>query len=161
MFDRCIPPVRWLQRWFIPPKGIEDWQRIAFQPMLFSFMWIGAVLHLVFGDLTAVHRDDLAGGVYVAWMGLSLITPPMALAALALIVHATGRWRLRGLWLRLGADIGFTAAMSTYLVVKLGSGDFHTYSVFTLVAIVVFCAHLVMRDVKRLRQVETMSQGFR
>ena len=157
----CIPPVRWMQRWLIPPKDTMDWQRIAFQPMLYTFMWIGAVLHLVVGDVTAVHRDDLAGGVYAAWMGLSLITPPMALAALALIVHATGRWRLRGLWLRLGADIGFTAAMSTYLVVKLGSGDFHTYSVFTLVAIVVFCAHLVMRDVKRLRQVETMSRGFR
>lgn len=157
----CIPPVRWLQRWFIPPKGIEDWQRIAFQPMLYTCMWIGAVLHILVGDVTAVQRDTAVGGVYGAWIGLSLFTPPMALAALILIVHTSGRWRLRGLWLRLGADVGFTAAMSTYLVVKLGSGDFHIYIVWTLVAIVVFCAHLVMRDTTRLRQVETMSRGFR
>lgn len=157
----CIPPVRWMQRWLIPPKGIEDWQRIAFQPMLYTCMWIGAVLHLTIGDVTAIERDDAPAGVYLAWMSLSLLTPPMALAALILIVHTTGRWRLRGLWLRLGADIGFTAAMSTYLVVKLGSGDFHIYSVWTLVAIVIFCAHLVMRDTKRLRQVEAMAKEFR
>jgi len=158
---QCIPPVRWLQRWFVPPKGIEDWQRIAFQPMLYSCMWIGAILHVAVGDVTAVQRDTTVGGVYVAWIGLSLLTPPMALAALVLIVHTTGRWRLRGLWLRLGADVGFAAAITTYLVVKLGSGDFHIYSIWTLVAISIFCGHLVGRDVKRLRQIETLSRELR
>ena len=157
----CIPPVRWMQAWLIPPKGIEDWQRIAFTPMIYTCMWIGAVLHLTVGDVTAIERDDAPAGVYQAWMGLSLLTPPMALAALALIVHTTGRWRLRGLWLRLGADVGFLAAMSTYLIVKLGSGDFHIYSVWTLIAIIIFCVHLVMRDTRRLRQVEAMSREFR
>ena len=103
----CIPPVRWMQAWLIPPKGIEDWQRIAFQPMLYTCMWIGAVLHLTVGDVTAIERDDAPAGVYQAWMSLSLLTPPMALAALVLIVHTTGPdtlHKLPGRWVWMNAE---------------------------------------------------------
>lgn len=152
----CIPPIRWLQRWVVPPDS-PDWAKVAFQPMLYLAVWIGAILYLTIGDVTAIDKD-LQGGMSNAWLSLSLICPPVAWGSLHLITHGTGAWKYRGFWLALGADIGQFTALLIYTVQKFGSGDYHVYSVTTLVAIVVFVMHLVMRDVKRLRQVEALAR---
>ena len=156
----CVPPIRWIQKWFIPAKN-DDWQRIAYQPMLYLCIWIGAVLFLTFGDVTAIEPDHTAHSLGWAWLSLSLVCPPLALASLRMIGSTNGYWKYRGLLMRCGSDVGFLTAMTCYLIDKLGSGDFHIYSIWTLVSIVIFVAHLVMRDVKRLIAVEQLAGKIR
>ena len=156
----CVPPIKWVQRWFVPPKGTLDWQRIAFQPMLYLCMWIGAILYACLGDITAI-EPDVPGELSDAWLPLSLLAPPMALLALNMITHGTGRLRLAGLWLRLGADLGFFAGLASYSDEKFTSGDFHIYSIWNLIATLLFVLHLLIRDVKRLIDIERLAKVLR
>lgn len=160
MFDRCIPPVRWLQRWFSPPKGIEDWQRIAFQPMLYLALWVGAIVVMVCGDRWSAPPTlrDTTEGVFVIWGASSLVCPPLALVALWMIQSQSGVVKYRGFWLRLGADIGQFTALFVYVAYRMHIGDYHVMTMAVLMSCVVFIGHLVMRDAKRVHALENLAK---
>lgn len=159
----CIPPIKWLQKWVVPPDS-ADWQRVAFQPMLYLSIWLGVIVVLIKGDFTNVPSEfaDDPHGAFWAWGGLGLLCPPMALGALRMIREdSNGYWKYRGLWLRLGADIGMFAALLTYTTVRIQIGDFHVIPVACLMASTLFVFHLVLRDFKRLHEVEKLASALR
>ena len=162
--DRCVPPIRWLRRWFIP-EGSADWQKVAFQPMLFLCLWLAALIILVRGDfrsVPAVFSDKNNSPVFWVWVGLSLVCPPLGLVSLRMIRDdANGRWKYRGFWFRLAADIGQLTALTVYTVLRFQMGDYHIYPVACLVACTLFVAHLVMRDVKKVWQLESLARALR
>lgn len=161
----CIIPIRWLQRWVVPPQGTEDWQRVSFQPMLYTFTWIATWIILLFGDLsTSAHpgafRDESIDTFWI-WGSLGLTAPVLGIGSLRLITHGKGKWRYRGLWLRLCADIGQFTAMLLYTIARIGVGDFHVYPVACMAACLLFVGHLNLRDIKRLREVEALAGEIR
>lgn len=146
---------------FIPPKS-DDWDRIAYQPMLYLSTFLAALTILIFGDFTTMggHAGipaDTEFGLYGVWTAMSLCCPVLGLGSLWLIQNREGRHRYRGLWLRLGADVGQFFAMTTYLVLRISWGDFHVYPVTIMGSAALFVAHLVMRDIRRLMQVESLA----
>lgn len=155
----CIPPVRWLQRYFVPPRS-DDWDRIAYQPMLYLATFLAALTVLVFGDFVAFppHQGiETTHAVYWMWLAMSLGCPLLGLGSLWLIQNRVGKYRYRGLWLRLAADIGQFTTMLIYVVLRLTWGDYHIYPVAVLVSATLFVGHLVIRDVRRLAQVERLA----
>ena len=157
--SRCVPPISWVNRWIVPPEQDQDWQRVSYQPMLYLLAWWAALVVLIGGDFAGVPITlrDQPGGFFWVWTSLSLIAPPMALVSLWLIQNGSGSWKYRGLWLRLGADCGQFSAMLTYSVLRLQLGDFHVYPIATLLASTLFVFHLVLRDVRRLWEVERLA----
>ncbi len=151
----CVPPVKWMQKVFMPADAM-DWRRVAFQPMLYLFLWIGAVCYLIFDDIFAIDRDP-STGLTPVWLFLSLVCPPLALVSVRMVSRGGGVWKYRGFWVCLAADIGQFTALLTYTIQKFTSGDFHVYPVTILVATTVFVFHLVMRDMRRLHDVEKLA----
>jgi hypothetical protein len=153
-----------VQRLVIPPTDSADWSRVAFQPMLYLGTWIAAILVISFGDFTyvAVHPGvvdyERAHQLFWVWNTLALVAPPMALLSLWMITHRGGRTRYRGLWLRLGADMMQLISMTIYLILRITLGDFHIYPITIVTMCTVFVAHLVGRDVKRLRENEQLAR---
>ena len=160
MMNWCVPPIKWLQRWIVPQES-DDWARVPFQPMLYFCLWFAAIVMLIWGDFAAhpePFSDLMTTGTFWAWGGLSLLCPPLALGSLRMIRDdAPGHWKYRGLWLRLGADIGQFVALMMYTIVRFQIGDYHVYPVACLVACGLFVFHLILRDAKRLREVEVLA----
>lgn len=161
----CVPPIKWLQRWVVPPEGAEDWQRVSFQPMLYLATWIATWVILIAGDFASIpetFRDEAAKTqVLWSWGALGLLSPVIGIGSLRMITHGTGRWRYRGLWMRLGADVGQFAAMVIYLVLRIAVGDYHVYPVACLASCGVFVMHLCFRDIRRLHEVESLAAKIR
>ena len=160
LWNRLWPFIKTVQHVFVPPKGTDDWQRIAYQPMLYLCLWIAAIVILIKGDFAAIppiFKDETTGSTYWLWTGLSLICPPIALASLWLIQQASGVWKYRGLWTRLGADFGQLIALVIYTWIRFAIGDWHVYPQATLIASTLFVAHLVLRDAERLFVVERLA----
>lgn len=154
---RCIPPFRPL----IPEMG-DDWAKVAFQPILYLTLWIAAVVIFIVGDRHTVPFPDNVNPLFWVWGGLSIVCPLAALGAVRLLRHASNpRWKYRGLWLRLAADIFQLTAMSAYLAMRMAEGDYQIYPVAALIAATVFVGHLVMRDCKHLKQVENLATDLR
>lgn len=157
----CIVPIRWLQQWVVPPEGTEDWQRVSFQPMLYLATWVATWIILLWGDLTNSHhpgafRDESTETFWI-WGSLGLVAPLLGIGSLRLITHGKGKWRYRGLWLRLAADVGQFTSMALYTIARLGVGDFHVYPVSCMLACLLFVFHLNLRDLNRLRAVEKLA----
>ena len=143
----------------MPPKGTDDWQRIAFQPRLYLGLWLGSVAALL-GGLPAAFLDD-RGFVEVwawAWSVLSLASAPAALLSLWMVNSANGKWKYRGLWLRIAADIGQFTALVVYAAERITFGGLGPYPTAILMAVLVFVAHLVMRDMGRVHAVEKLAR---
>lgn len=156
-FWAFLRQVRYL---FIPPKNTPDWQRIAYQPMLYVALWIATLIILIKGDFAAIppiFADETTGTTYWLWTGLSLTCPPLGLFSLWMVQSANGVWKYRGLWTRLGADVGQLIALLIYIVLRFVIGDWHVYPQATLLASTVFVAHLVLRDAERLWAVERLA----
>lgn len=160
----CGPPIKWVQRMFIPPTDNADWSRVAFQPMLYLGTWTAALLVIAFGDFSYLAANpgvvdyERAHQLFWVWNTLALIAPPMALLSLWLINQHKGKPRYRGLWLRLGADMMQAISMTIYLLLRLNLGDFHITPITVYAACDLFVFHLVMRDVKRLRENEQLAR---
>ena len=151
---RCTPPFRWL----FPPEGTDDWRKIAFQPMLYFFLWLGALTLLIFGGFftdqpTFIYHSSL----FWTWGGLSLFCPPLALVSLHLVTSPSGRKKYFGLWVRLAADVGQFVALVVYLAQRFRVDDIHIYGQFSVVSCAVFVGHLVGRDVSRIISVEQLA----
>lgn len=162
----CIPPIRWVQRYFVPPKDSADWTRVSYQPMLYLAVFAASIIILIWGDFTNLPSvggldQDRNYGLFWVWGGLSTLCPVMALGSLYLIQNRTGAMRYRGLVMRLGADVGQFTAMALYFVLRIVWGDYHVYPVAVLGSAVLFVFHLCMRDWNRLRQVEKLATQIR
>ena len=159
LMNWCIPPIGWVQRRLVPPKGTPDWQRIAFQPMLYLCLWISAIVIVVADRFqTAAFASEHAGNIFWLWSGLSLLCPPMTIVSLWLIQSPHGDKKYRGLWLRLAADIGQCTAITVYLILRLAIGDWHIYPFSCLIACWIFVCHLVLRDAERIYTVEKLAR---
>ena len=154
----CVPPIGSIQRKLIPPQGTPDWQRIAFQPMLYLCLWVSAVFVVIVDRFQpTVFSSEHAGSVFWVWAGLSLVCPPLAMFSLWLIQSPNGARKYQGLWVRLAADVGQLTAITMYSALRFASGDWHIYPMGVVVAAVIFVAHLVMRDAKRILVVEKLA----
>lgn len=155
----CIPPIGSIQRKLIPPQGTPDWQRIAFQPMLYLCLWVSAVFVVIVDRFQpTVFSSEHSGSVFwVVWAGLSLVCPLLAMFSLWLIQSPSGARKYQGLWVRLAADVGQLTAITMYSALRFASGDWHIYPMGVVVAAVIFVAHLVMRDAKRILVVEKLA----
>lgn len=156
----CVAPVRWAQRWLVPPSGSEttDWRRVSFQPMLYLFLFLGAIFILFFGDPFAQPSDyGEPDTLFLVWDGLGIICPPLALLSLWLIVRAPPKWKYIGFWTRLTADVGMLSSLMSYCVLRLSFGDFHIIPIACLLAATLFVFHLVIRDIRTLREVEKLA----
>lgn len=147
-------------------KAFTDngWHRVAFQPVLFLFLW-GAVIRMVVSDrLPPVPLDSVFNGyVEGMWVALGLACPPLALLAWCLIAHCS-RWHrstLAGMWLRLGADLGMGALLVIFHIVavsaELTAGESGIYMRYIMGAILFFTVMLVLRDVWSLMMTEKLA----
>lgn len=139
-----------------------NWARVPFQPILFLFMFVGAILIVVF-DVTTPAFDATAGGVFWQWILLSLICPPMALAAWTLIRFHSGKARYFGLLIRFGADVGQLASMSAFLTVVADDLDTiasEVYAAQLFTAVWWFLVTLVIRDIWKLALTERVATAI-
>lgn len=153
-------------RAFVPYRTFG---RVAFQPVLYFFLWSAAVRITV--DDAAVpdipFRQVLSTWTDVAWDALALGCPPMALLAWRMIARGDGRAKLRGHWLRLSADVGMFVSLLTYHVATVlaepgwGGDDATAYSRYLTAACIVFIAALVVRDIWSLILIDRVAAGIR
>lgn len=151
---------RWLVRTFLPPEHDDDWVLIPWQPLLFAATWVGALILLVVGDFANVPAEtsDLNhGGAQYIWLALSLVCPPIGLWSLHMIRTGSGMTRYKGMWIRLGADLGQFTALATYLIARAVGGDYRVYPSVIFAAATVFTALLVYRDVRSLVRTERLA----
>lgn len=106
-----------------PLEGSEDpWPAIRFQPILFACIWVGT-WHIAYPGGGEASIGRLFQGLWTAWLITGFTCPPLLVLSWWLIAKCAGRWRYRGMWLRLAADIGGFAVMFTYLYARLTSDD--------------------------------------
>jgi len=144
---------------------LRDWQHVRFQPILYLFVWAAALRIAVTNDLPIPPDELLTPWAETAWTITSLICPPLALLSWWLIVKSPlTRSALAGLWIRLGADAGQFAALLAYHVVayRLATGpaaavmEVAVYFRYITGACMVFCAMVVLRDLRAIVRVERM-----
>ena len=95
--------------------------------MLYLGLWIGTVVAVCRG-VPPAFLDDRDDGVLWVWATLSLISAPAALLALWLIRAPSGRWKYRGLWLRLAADVSQLTALMVYALERTALGGLGPYA---------------------------------
>jgi len=145
--------------WFDVP-----WRIIPAEPVLFLFLWIGAI-HVLATPNNERLGFDVAGfgrSTYYAWNALMLIGPVMVGAAKLLLRYRRGRYLVWGYWLRLGGDLAVFAALAAYLltrVIVLGPhmGDSPLFSMITFTGIEVLVGAFVVRDVGSLVMLERVT----
>lgn len=159
--DRIKKVIDYIVRVFLPPENSEDWPLIPWQPFLFLAAWWGALFVVLFGDFSNIPpetADVVSGGVGWVWAGLSLVCPPLALGSLHLIRYRPGKWRYRGFWLRLAADLGQFTALVVYFTHTVAFRDYHIYTMAILMASTFFVGMLVYRDVRFLIKTEFLAR---
>lgn len=123
-----------------------NWRWIPFQPVLFLFSFLGALLVI---GLDLDHPTFPNSLTFWLWITLSLICPPMAFIAFRMIEHHPGRPRYIGLWVRFGSDIGQFASLTAFLTVVSQNIDLvaaEIYAAEMLAAIWWFLILLIVRD---------------
>ena len=157
--------VKFIKRLFLPSEDPLDWELVPWQPLLFLATWVSALILLTMGDFGNIPFETSdtpasSGGVEWIWLGLSLVCPPLALFSLWLTKHRTGKWRYRGFWLRLAADVGQCAALLTYTIARFMGGDWRVYPTGILIASILFTAILTFRDIRTLIRAEKIARGI-
>jgi len=130
-----------------------------FRSLLYLFSWLGGVVILIWGDFMAIATDDMenqAQHVFWTWLGLCLWAGPMAFAA-NVFVWRSPRHRYRGMWLRLGSDIGQLSGIICYLLLRILVGDTHIYSSFILMGVAGYVIHLIFWDIHQLVGIEMLA----
>ena len=164
-----MPVIDRFIRWGARAFTADPWHRVAYQPILYLFLWGAAARVWLDNDEPAIPFNVLASGVDHIWLFLSLFCPPLALLSWLLITGRVVRWRkgaLAGLWTRLGADVGEFAALLTYHVVTLRAAvmreaEVQVYFRYITGATVLFVAALVVRDVWSIVAVERIAADMR
>lgn len=157
---RTISAIKRVQRWFVPPKGTLEWQRILYQPMLYLCLWIAVLVIIHRGDFTNIppETSDKQNELFWAWSAVGIVSPPIGLISLWFIYKIkNGLWKYWGFWLRLAADIGMATAMLCYCIFRFDVGDYHVYTMATTVSSTIFVFHLVLRDCLKLYEIEAVA----
>lgn len=99
----------------------SSWPLVPSQAVLFLFIWIASIHVAVTQTNARIGFDDIgfAPGVYAAWNVLMLLAPPMVAMSWLLLRFRRGRYRVVGLWLRLGGDIGVFMGLLAFLVTRM------------------------------------------
>lgn len=145
--------------WFDAP-----WRIIPAQPVLFAFMWIGAI-HVLATTTNDRLGFDVAGFgrvTYYAWNFLMLVGPVMVGSAKLLLRYQRGRYLVWGYWLRLGGDAAVFASLAAYLVTRLvvlgiHMGDSPLFSMITFTGIEVLVGAFIVRDIGSLVMLERVT----
>ncbi|AYB70692.1 hypothetical protein SEA_JOIEB_60 [Mycobacterium phage JoieB] len=147
---------RWSNEYFA-----TNWARVPFQPVLYMFLFLGALLVVSFDlDYPAFEEHSV---VFWQWIALSLICPPMALSSWILIRWHPGRPRYVGFWVRLGADAGQLASLSCFLTVISQDIDYiasELYAAEIFSAVWWFVIILVIRDIWKLAITERLAAAI-
>lgn len=143
------------------------WRVVPFQPVLFTLLTIGAI-HVALSAGESIGFAETFGGswFYKAWLALSFFAPLQLICSSYLIRKRRGRSRYRGYWFRLGADVSEFSVVATFLIAWIESGryrgnDYRLYLLFIAVAVLIFLAELVVRDIWKLRLIEKVAAGIR
>lgn len=158
----------WLLHWGDRVFTHDSWHRVAYQPVLFFFLW-GAAVRLCFTRES--HPSQISGILSdqseTIWLGLSMICPPMALLSWWLILKARFQMAaLIGLWMRLAADLGQLTALLVYHVATIQFAvmrDAEVQVVFRYItgATCVFVFLLVVRDIWAITATERVASMLR
>lgn len=153
--------------WFWPPGDASWWRRrlsvkadLAWQPFLFTAVFWGAVITLVYRWLDIMDVDppgkdiDSIEGI---WLWGALTAPVLGYVSVQVIQHGSGRWRYAALWCRLAADIGVATSLLCFGLRRFFDGPGHPFGQAILIACVSFLVFLTVRDVKFLIATEHLA----
>lgn len=142
------------------------YQRVAFAPWLYSFMW-GAALRLTISE--TYPPIPWIGSAYTGtvWTVSVLLLPLLAVTAWWLIDHS--RWTratLFGIWIRLAADTGMFAVLLTYHLsvvtnVLTPPTESRVFSRYIVGACLAFTVMLIARDVWVIHRTERLAGRIR
>lgn len=149
-----------IYQWFAHP-----WQAVPAQGALFAFLFIAGVHVIVTPNNTSIGFEaaGLSTATYMWWNILILSSPVMVAASYLLIKYGLGYARLTGFWLRLGGDLGMTAALAVIIATRaavlspIGVGDSPLFSMVTLTGLTMWCAMLVVRDIGAIITLERLA----
>lgn len=138
-----------------------NWARVPFQPILYTFLLLGALLIVLFDiDYPAfVHNSRL----FIQWIALSVLMPPLALLSWILIKFHPGRPRYLGFWLRAAADVGQIASVSAFIAVVSQQIDpiaSEIYAAQIFSAVWWFLLVLVIRDIWKIVLTERVATAI-
>ena len=113
--------------------------------------------------------DVLGPVMWPVWLTLGFWCPPQLLLSWWLIEKHTGKWRYRGLWLRLGADTGQLLALVAFLYSRLrtntavvgGMTDAQIYAWIALSGCAFFILCCCGRDIHTLVVTEQVAKQAR
>lgn len=128
-----------------------NWARIPFQPILYTFLFIGALLVIGF-DVDYPAFEDTPH-VFWQWIILSVICPPLSLASWILIKWHPGRPRYVGFWIRAGSDVGQLFSVTAFIAAISPQIDYvasELYAAEIFSAVWWFILILVIRDVWKI-----------
>ena len=104
-------------------KESEPWPKIRFQPLLFAALWVATFHVATIPGGGRFGMEQLVGGLWEWWLALSLGCPPLLLLSWWMIERCSGVWRYRGMFLRIGADVGQFLALVAFLWARIASTD--------------------------------------
>lgn len=145
----------------------DSWHRVAYQPVLFTFLW-GAAIRVAVSDQPGIPIDAVvSAGADEIWLTLSLVCPPLAFLSWFLILKSRlPRASLIGLWLRLAADMGQFVALLVFHIVSLflavqRNAEIQVYYRYLTGATLVFVFLLALRDIWSLLLTERLATRIR
>lgn len=150
-----------IYQWFAHP-----WQVVPAQAVLFTFLFIAGVHVVATPNNTSIGFDaaGLSTHTYQWWNLLILTSPIMVAASYLLIRYGRAYGRLTGFWLRLGGDLGMTAALATIIATRIAvltpdgvPGDSPLFSMITLSGMNMWCLMLVVRDIGAIVTLERLA----
>jgi len=130
---------------------------VRFQPIMFAFLWI-AMWHIASPGGGNAAIDALGIAAWPIWLATGFLCPPLLLLSWWLIEKQQGRWRYRGMWMRLAADVGEFGVLAAFLWARLTSMDPVTdareFGWIAISSMAAFLVALVARDIVMLGVVE-------
>jgi hypothetical protein len=136
--------IRRVDRYF----GQDGWSLVAFQPILYFFLWGAAIRLWIDADPPPNFDDIITQGFYPVWLSLGIIGPPLALLSWFLIQKCYGKWTFIGMWVRWAADVTMFIAVLTYHLTNVAKAatESRIYSRYIVGATLVFILCLIVRD---------------
>lgn len=129
---------------------------LAWQPYLYTAVFWGVVLTVIFGDGDTIPPIDR---IDQAWILFGLISPVVGFAASMMLRLGQGQIRYSAFWLRIGANVGMISAISTYLLAVVTQP--RPMTVTTYMAAVIFLTVLIVKDSHFLIQTEQVAKQIR